>query len=319
MTTPTAFTTKKILIIDDDPQVGKALDAFLKRHGFSIELASGGKQGFMMALRQLPDLIICDLNMPDIDGRSVVRMLRQQVELSKIPVVYLSGSSERNIIRQCMNLGGDDYITKPADPQEILETINARLARGEQQQKLSDKQMQETVKMFLGIINDLDPAGTYAHWSNKPEGGGHFDLEQFKTVMATQPNASQPQSKVLPPDEKLLVKNNDRQEFIQLSQVRAILANAEYSTVCWEPNRHAMFRKAIRTWDKELPSARFIRIHRSTIINLDFLDHVAKTGDGSRLVYIKGFPKPFPVSQRARATFNKAMKHFSAASNQPSS
>ena len=317
MTNPTSFTTKKILIIDDDPQVGQALNAFLKRHGFSIELASGGKQGFMLALRQRPDLIICDLNMPDIDGRSVVRMLRQQVELSKIPVVYLSGSSERNIIRQCMNLGGDDYITKPADPQEILETINARLTRGEQQQKLSDKQMQETVKMFLGIINDLDPAGAYAHWSNEPEAGGHFDLEHFKTVMAMQPNGSRPQNQISQPNEKLLVKNNDRQEFIQLSQVRAILANAEYSTVCWDANRHAMFRKAIRTWDKELPSARFIRIHRSTIVNLDFLDHVETEADGSRLVYIKGLEKPFPVSQRARASFNKALKHFSAASTSP--
>ena len=305
-----ALSHKKILIIDDDPQVGQSLKAYLQRHGFVIELAFAGKPGFMLALRQKPGLIICDLNLPDMDGRSVVRMLRQQLEFSSIPVVYLSACDERVVIRQCMNLGGDDYLTKPTDPHEILETIRARLFRGEQQQKLADKQIHETVKIFLGIINYLDHSGQYAQCSNAPAVDGHLDLAHFKTAPTSPPASGRPPAKPLPPSEKLLVKNNGRQEFIQLSEVKALLANGEYSTVCWGLKRRAVFRKALRTWVRELPPARFIRIHRSTIINLDFLDHVQKDAKGLRWVYLKGLEQPFLVSQRAKTAFNRALKQF---------
>jgi len=296
---------KKILIVDDDPQVGRAVGDYLQRHGFSIELANGGQQGVLKAMRQRPDLIICDINMPDLDGRSVVKMLRQHFEMAQIPVVFLSAYGDHSIIRQSMNLGGDDYLVKPTDPLEILETIQARLARGEQMQKRANKQMEETVRMFLGIINDLDPSGAHAQWCNTPDGVGHFNLEHFQADLAAAPRGKTPQR-----DDKLLVKKNNKQEFIQLSQVKVILAASEYSKVCWGDNCSAMFRKAIRTWAKELPPVRFIRIHRSTIINLDFFDRVETLPDGSRMVYVRGIQNSFRVSLRARPALNKALKHF---------
>jgi CheY-like chemotaxis protein len=297
----------KILIIDDDPQVGRAVGGYLQRQGFSVETASGGKQGLVLALQNKPDLIICDLNMPDLEGRTVARMLRQQSQLSQTPLVFLSATQDQEIIRQSMNLGGDDFIIKPVDPTVILVTVQARLARRNQQQAAAEKDLQEAVHIFSSIINDLDKTGNFSLWVDDAHGENQKRLKALLTRWA--PGAE------LPPDASkgdtaLLIKDKNRREFIQLSQVKAFLANGEYSVACWGDSRRSMFRKAIRTWAKELPKNFFVRIHRATIINLNYLDHVKTSSEGQLLVRLRGMDEIFQVSHRARPIFNKAIKEF---------
>src|ERR1700692_2419696 len=103
----------KILIIDDDVQICEALGKFLRRQGHDVVTATDGKMGLTAALEN-PDLIICDLAMPALNGHGVLAALRQDKRLEQVPFIFLSGSANREQMRQSMNLGGDDFITKPA-------------------------------------------------------------------------------------------------------------------------------------------------------------------------------------------------------------
>src|SRR5271165_313659 len=103
----------KILIIDDDVEIREALGKFLRRQGHEVITAHDGQAGLTAALDG-PDLIVCDLAMPVLNGHGVLEALRRDKRMEDIPLVFLSGSSNREMIRQSMNLGGDDFIPKPA-------------------------------------------------------------------------------------------------------------------------------------------------------------------------------------------------------------
>ena len=119
----------KILIIDDDQRICQVLRESLCRHGHQATVASNGNEGLKIAKTLIPDLILCDLEMPGLDGHGVVAALRQDDLLGEVPVIFLSGCTDRPRIRTSMNLGADDYISKPAQLSEIIQAVNARLAR----------------------------------------------------------------------------------------------------------------------------------------------------------------------------------------------
>ena len=133
----------KILIIDDDQQICRVLGEFLRRQGHESSFACNGNEGLLAVAASKPDLILCDLEMPGMDGQGVVSTLRQDQRLGEIPVIFLSGCTDRRQIRSSMNLGGDDFITKPAQLPEILEAVNARLARRQKQVRQLDQQIEQ--------------------------------------------------------------------------------------------------------------------------------------------------------------------------------
>ncbi len=118
--------TKRILVIDDEPQIRRALRAGLERNGFQVLLAAGGEEGLDIAAEHPPDLVILDLAMPGIDGFEVCRQLR---EWSQAPVIVLSvREGERDKI-EALTLGADDYLTKPFSLDELVARIKAILRR----------------------------------------------------------------------------------------------------------------------------------------------------------------------------------------------
>jgi DNA-binding NarL/FixJ family response regulator len=120
---------KKILIIEDDRATRDNLATILRMEGFEAVTAPDGRQGLEAALRELPDLILCDVMMPDLDGHSMLKALRQQTVTANTPFIFLTARGERADIRTGMNLGADDYLTKPATATELLAAVNARLER----------------------------------------------------------------------------------------------------------------------------------------------------------------------------------------------
>jgi CheY-like chemotaxis protein len=305
---------KSILVIDDDAQICTLLSHFLRQQGYTVETASDGRQGFIRAAQTKPDLIICDLDMPEMDGQTVVKLLRRNVTLSQTAIIYLSGHTDDATIRQSMNFGGDDFLKKPVLLPEVAAAVRSRLARHEQLQKLSSEQAHEAVRILLGIINDLDKSGEFTHWSNDVGVEKEFDVREFGSRLQASRSTGRPANGSSAADTKLLVKNQNRREIIRLSQVKAILANGEYSEVCWGENCRTLFRKSIRTWVKELPATHFVRIHRSSIINLNFFKHEDRSDDGRRLVHLNGINQPFQVSQRMKAGYNRALKRHPQAS-----
>ena len=118
-----------ILIIEDENSIRLNLQEFLELVNFSVITAVNGRIGLHLAKNRSPDLIICDILMPELSGYEVLTELRRDPKLADIPFIFLTAKAERNDFRQSMNLGADDYITKPFQPREILEAVNARLKR----------------------------------------------------------------------------------------------------------------------------------------------------------------------------------------------
>lgn len=122
---------KKILIIEDNPEVRENLAEILTLGGYETETAENGKLGAEKAMETLPDLILCDIMMPELDGFGVLHILSRQAKTAGIPFIFLTAKAEKEDFRRGMSLGADDYITKPFDDVALLQTIEARLQKSE--------------------------------------------------------------------------------------------------------------------------------------------------------------------------------------------
>jgi DNA-binding NarL/FixJ family response regulator len=123
---------KKILIIEDEEQTRKNLATILRMEGHVALTAANGEQGLELARRENPDLIFCDVMMPRLDGHEVITALRADKATAGIPFIFLTARGERCDFRTGMNLGADDYLTKPATATELLAAVEARLKRENQ-------------------------------------------------------------------------------------------------------------------------------------------------------------------------------------------
>lgn len=129
---------KKILLIEDNPEVRENTSEILSLANYDVVAAGNGKIGVELALREKPDLIICDIMMPELDGYGVLHILSKNEQTSGIPFIFLTARTEKTDIRKGMNLGADDYLTKPFDDTDLLNAIEARLRKNSMQQKQYD-------------------------------------------------------------------------------------------------------------------------------------------------------------------------------------
>lgn len=119
----------KILIIEDNPDVRENTEEILELADYEVYTAPDGKRGVEMAKQEKPDLIICDIMMPELDGFGVLRILSKNPDTASIPFIFLTAKAEKSDMRKGMNLGADDYITKPFDEDDLLEAIETRLKK----------------------------------------------------------------------------------------------------------------------------------------------------------------------------------------------
>ena len=124
-----------ILIIEDEAQTRKVLLDCLKFEGYRAIEADNARTGIKLARENHPDLIVCDIMMPDIDGYGVLSILRQQLSTLMIPFVFLTAKVSMSDLRRGMDLGAEDYLTKPCNVERFLSAITARLNRKAQLQQ----------------------------------------------------------------------------------------------------------------------------------------------------------------------------------------
>jgi DNA-binding response OmpR family regulator len=129
---------KKILLIEDNQEVRENTSEILELAGYTVITAPNGKVGVELAQKEKPDLIICDIMMPELDGYGVLHILNKKTETAGIPFIFLTAKTEKTDIRKGMNLGADDYLTKPFDDTDLLNAIEARLRKAAMQQQLYD-------------------------------------------------------------------------------------------------------------------------------------------------------------------------------------
>ncbi len=122
---------KKILVIEDNSDVRENLGEILELAGYEILEAANGLQGVRLAQDNAPDLILCDVMMPELDGFGVLHILSKKPKTADIPFIFLTAKSEKEDFRTGMNLGADDYITKPFTKHDLLQVVRLRLEKSD--------------------------------------------------------------------------------------------------------------------------------------------------------------------------------------------
>ena len=151
--------TKSILIIEDNRDIREGTAEILELAGYTVFTAENGKIGVDLAVKHLPDLILCDIMMPELDGYGVLYLLGKREETARIPFIFITAKAERGDMRKGMEMGADDYLTKPFDDMELMSAIESRLQKHEQVRKgvkeasfdaqLDDSQSEELLKQLL--------------------------------------------------------------------------------------------------------------------------------------------------------------------------
>jgi two-component system, sensor histidine kinase and response regulator len=118
-----------ILVIEDDESLLVFIENFLQLKNFYVLKANNGKLGLELANQYVPDVIICDLMMSDMDGYDVIKAIRKNPLTEAIPFIFLTGKTSPESLRQAMNLGADDYLTKPFNEEDLFTTLNTRLEK----------------------------------------------------------------------------------------------------------------------------------------------------------------------------------------------
>src|SRR4030095_1945361 len=124
---------KKILVIEDEPEMRRNITTLLRYYDYEPIAAENGRVAVEMARREKPDLILCDVMMPELDGYGVLHALQTDASLARIPFIFLTAKGEKDDLRSGMNLGADDYLTKTVANSDLVEAIEARLRRAEVQ------------------------------------------------------------------------------------------------------------------------------------------------------------------------------------------
>ena len=118
-----------ILIIEDDRSICSNMELILKMEGFDVSIAGDGQSGLDAIRRNRPDLILCDILMPSMDGHSLLDALKQEGTLSDIPFIFVTALGERADVRRGMSAGADDYLTKPFTAEELVSAVTGRMHR----------------------------------------------------------------------------------------------------------------------------------------------------------------------------------------------
>src|SRR5687767_7729560 len=118
-----------VLVIEDQAVVRENIATILQFEDFMVLKAADGKAGIELACNYLPDLILCDVNMPELDGYDVLRAVRNLPNTKQTPFIFLTGKGNKADMRKGMGLGADDYLTKPFTTQELLDAVHIRLER----------------------------------------------------------------------------------------------------------------------------------------------------------------------------------------------
>ena len=156
-----------LLIIDDHDDIRENIAEILSLAGYHTLTAPNGKRGVEIAMREKPHLIVCDIMMPELDGYGVLHLLRKNTEIEHIPFIFLTAKTERVDFRKGMEMGADDYITKPFDDIELLNAIEIRLKKAD----ILHRKYSPDEKGATEMINDLRSSGLL-----------HMQLDNYETL-----------------------------------------------------------------------------------------------------------------------------------------
>jgi YesN/AraC family two-component response regulator len=145
----------KILVIENEKETREMLIECLELEGFEVISAENGLQGVEQAHTHLPDVTICDITMPKLDGYGVLKTLHQNLDTAIIPLIFLTGKSSKEEIRYGMELGANDYLVKPFTPEELLGAIAAKIKQKNTFQRWFAIKSQDTTESLEPVTDDF--------------------------------------------------------------------------------------------------------------------------------------------------------------------
>jgi cAMP-binding proteins - catabolite gene activator and regulatory subunit of cAMP-dependent protein kinases len=172
---------KKILIIEDNDTLRENTMEILELSNYKVYGACNGKEGIEMAIHTKPDIIVCDIMMPEVDGYGVLHMIQKNEELKHTPFIFLSAKAERTDFRKGMELGADDYIAKPFTATELLTAVESRLKKS--------MFLKEEIAQGIQGVNDLLKASGKEKWETFTKGR---NAEKYKKKQAIYHEGNRP-------------------------------------------------------------------------------------------------------------------------------
>lgn len=247
---------KKILVIEDDNVVRSNIQQLLDESGYDVQTADNGISGIHQAVSFKPDVIVCDIMMPGIDGLEVLKELQKYPDSASVPFLFLTAKAELSDVRLGLQSGADDYLVKPFSAAELLKAIELRLH-----------------KRTMILMNEKEKSQT----------------------------ESGPLKQALDYDSNLFLQMGDRPEIIKVNKIKYIQAESEYSHIFTADEKKLLVRRLLKEWEEMLPARHFLRIHRSTIINIEYIKKIEKWFNHSFRVHLDSVTEPFIVSRRYSA------------------
>jgi len=148
---------KTILIIEDDAALRENTAELLELSNYNVITAPNGKIGIDLALSDMPDIVVCDIMMPEVDGYGVLEALSKDPKTTQIPFIFLSARTEHKEIRKGMDMGADDYLTKPFEEEELISAIESRLAKAEiLSNRMDDGSKKNSIPEPEGALRNLN-------------------------------------------------------------------------------------------------------------------------------------------------------------------
>ena len=160
---------KSVLVIDDNQDIRENTAEILELAGYKTFTAENGKRGVEVALKERPDVIVCDIMMPELDGYGVLHLLRKNEQTEQIPFVFLTAKTERSDFRKGMEMGADDYITKPFEDIELLNAIEIRLKKA----AVLDTKYAPSQEGINEFIKDVKKSGLISQLADQ------YDVENY--------------------------------------------------------------------------------------------------------------------------------------------
>jgi DNA-binding response OmpR family regulator len=152
-----------VLVIDDNQDIRDNIAEILDLAGYKTFVAENGKRGVETALKEKPSIIVCDIMMPELDGYGVLHLLRKNQQTANIPFIFLTAKTERPDFRKGMEMGADDYITKPFEEIELLNAVEVRIKKSE----ILNRQYESSPGGLTAFVQDMQGAGFVQQLSGK--------------------------------------------------------------------------------------------------------------------------------------------------------
>lgn len=197
---------KKILVIEDNQKILENTAEILALSHYQVFAATNGKEGMEAALSNKPDLILCDIMMPELDGYGVLHMVQKNPDLQSTPFIFLTAKTEKDEVRKGMSLGADDYITKPFDPTDLLNAVEGRLKKAEL--------INQRISAGVNGVNELIAITSGEKMLQNFLEGRHFDVYKRKQRIYNEGNHPVRLYYVQKGKVKIYKTNNDGKQLI---------------------------------------------------------------------------------------------------------